>query len=175
MKNETKNCNNSSYYNLLKNLCNILKERSNKESSYATFYQSETVVVILNDFFPFNITEPENEDIFLLDPTTIQVIKSGVYHIIYKIPVQIDDKKDSTNQSLGLYINGVLQKNIQRIFAIKDPCNKNRMFILEDIVVYVPNNSTFQLKNDNFTSSINSITTYNGEDIYPTFNIVKIG
>ena len=103
------------------------------------------------------------------------MIKSGVYHIIYKIPVQIDDKKDSTNQSLGLYINGVLQKNIQRIFAIKDPCNKNRMFILEDIVVYVPNNSTFQLKNDNFTSSINSITTYNGEDIYPTFNIVKIG
>ncbi len=72
MKDEI-NDGNKNYNSLLKNLCNILKERSNKESSYATFLQNEVVRVGLNECFPFNMTELYNDDIVLVSPTTIKV------------------------------------------------------------------------------------------------------
>jgi len=72
-----------------KNYNHLLKDRSNKESFYATFLQTELVNVGVDEYFPFNMTEIFNEDIILINPTTIKVNKSGVYHIIYKIPVNI--------------------------------------------------------------------------------------
>lgn len=68
---------NKNYNHLLKNLCNILKERSNKESSYATFLQTELVNVGVDEYFPFNMTELFNEDIILVSPKTIKVNNSG--------------------------------------------------------------------------------------------------
>lgn len=166
---------NKNYTHLLKNLCNILKERSNKESSYATFLQTELVSIGLNEYFPFNITEIYNEDIFLVNPTTIKVNKSGVYHIIYKIPVSMDDKKDHLEQSIGLYVNNILQKNVQRTFAFIDPNYKNCMSIIGNDIIYIPENTILQLKNNGFSQNSKIITSCNKESTYANFNIVKIG
>ncbi|MDU6986202.1 MAG: hypothetical protein E6371_17500 [Terrisporobacter othiniensis] len=174
MKEEFNDCN-KNYNHLLKSLCNILKERSNKESSYATFLQTEWVSVGLNEYFPFNITDIYNEDIFLVNPTTIKVNKSGVYHIIYKIPVNIEDKKDHLEQSIGLYINNVLQKNIQRTFGVIDPDYKNCMSIIGDDIIYIPENTLLQLKNNGFSNKSKNINSYNKEDSSASINIVKIG
>lgn len=174
MKEEFNDCN-KNYNHLLKNLCNILKERSNKESSYATFLQTEWVSVGLNEYFPFNITDIYNEDIFLVNPTTIKVNKSGVYHIIYKIPVNIEDKKDHLEQSIGLYINNVLQKNIQRTFGVIDPDYKNCMSIIGDDIIYIPENTLLQLKNNGFSNKSKNINSYNKEGSSASINIVKIG
>lgn len=163
------------YNHLLKNLCNILKERSNKESSYATFLQTQLVNVGLNECFPFNITDIYNDDIFLTNPTTIKVNKSGVYHIIYKIPVNIEGKKDPIEQSIGLYINNVLQKNIQRTFGAIDPTYKNCMSIIGDDIIYIPENTLLQLKNNGFSNKSKNITSYNKEGRSANINIVKIG
>lgn len=161
--------------NLLKNICNILKECSNKEGSYATFLQTELVSIGLNENYPFNTTHISNKDIFLLDPTTIKVNKSGVYHLIYKIPVYIEDNKDQIEQSMGLYINNVLQKNIHRTFGITDCCCKNYMHIIGDDIVYIPENSIIQLRNNCFLSKYKTITSYNKEGFYTSFDIIKIG
>ena len=174
MKEEFNDCN-KNYNHLLKSLCNILKERSNKESSYATFLQTEWVSVGLNEYFPFNITDIYNEDIFLVNPTTIKVNKSGVYHIIYKIPVNIEDKKDHLEQSIGLYINNVLQKNIQRTFGVIDPDYKNCMSIIGDDIIYIPENTLLQLKNNGFSNKSKNINSYNKEGSGASINIVKIG
>lgn len=163
------------YNHLLKSLCNILKERSNKESSYATFLQTELVSVGLNEYFPFNITEIYNDDIFLINPTTIKVNKSGVYHIIYKIPVNIEDKKDHIEQSIGLYINNVLQKNIQRTFGVIDLTYKKSMSIIGDDIIYIPENTLLQLKNNGFSNKSKDITICNKEGRSASINIVKIG
>ena len=174
MKEEFNDCN-KNYNHLLKSLCNILKERSNKESSYATFLQTEWVSVGLNEYFPFNITEIYNDDIFLINPTTLKVNKSGVYHIIYKIPVNIEDKKDHLEQSIGLYINNVLQKNIQRTFGVIDPDYKNCMSIIGDDIIYIPENTLLQLKNNGFSNKSKNINSYNKEGSSASINIVKIG
>ena len=174
MKEEFNDCN-KNYNHLLKSLCNILKERSNKESSYATFLQTEWVRVGLNEYFPFNITDIYNEDIFLVNPTTIKVNKSGVYHIIYKIPVNIEDKQDHLEQSIGLYINNVLQKNIQRTFGVIDPDYKNCMSIIGDDIIYIPENTLLQLKNNGFSNKSKNINSYNKEGSSASINIVKIG
>lgn len=163
------------YNHLLKSLCNILKERSNKESSYATFLQTELVSVGLNEYFPFNITEIYNDDIFLINPTTIKVNKSGVYHIIYKFPVNIEDKKDHIEQSIGLYINNVLQKNIQRTFGVIDTTYKKSMSIIGDDIIYIPENTLLQLKNNGFSNKSKDITICNKEGRSASINIVKIG
>jgi len=174
MKEEFNDCN-KNYNHLLKSLCNILKERSNKESSYATFLETELVNVGVNEYFPFNITEISNEDIVLVNPTTIKLNKSGVYHIIYKIPVKIDDKKDHIEQSIGLYINNILQKNIQRTFGVIDPNNKNCMSIIGNDVVYISENTILQLKNNNFSNNSKTITSCSNETCSASLNIVKIG
>jgi len=165
---------NKNYSHLLKNLCNILKERSNKESSYATFLQTELVNVGIDEYFPFNMTEIFNEDIILVNPTTIKVNKSGVYHIIYKIPVNIEGKNDPIEESIGLYVNNILQKNIQRIFGIVDPNNKNCMFIIGDDIVYICENTILQLKNNSFSNS-KTIASFTIEECHASLNIVKIG
>ena len=82
IKEDIKNCSNNNYSYLLKSLCNILKERKNKESSYATFFQTESVVVNLNEFFPFNTINSYKNDIILLNSTDIQV-KNLVYIILF--------------------------------------------------------------------------------------------
>lgn len=174
MKDEL-NDSNKNYTHLLKSLCNILKERSNKESSYATFLQTQLIKVGLNEYFPFNATHIYSKDILLLSPTTIKINKSGVYHIIYKIPVNIEDKKDHLEQSIGLYINNILQKNIQRTFGVIDPNHKNCMSIIGNDIVYIPENTIIQLKNNGFSEKSKSITSYNREGNYASFNIVKIG
>ena len=143
MKEEFNDCN-KNYNHLLKSLCNILKERSNKESSYATFLQTEWVSV-------------------------------GLYHIIYKIPVNIEDKKDHLEQSIGLYINNVLQKNIQRTFGVIDPDYKNCMSIIGDDIIYIPENTLLQLKNNGFSNKSKNINSYNKEGSSASINIVKIG
>ncbi|WP_419727451.1 hypothetical protein [Terrisporobacter petrolearius] len=165
---------NKNYSHLLKNLCNILKERSNKESSYVTFLQTELVNVGIDEYFPFNMTEIFNEDIILVNPTTIKVNKSGVYHIIYKIPVNIEGKKDPIDQSMGLYVNNILQKNIQRIFGVIDSNNKNCMFIVGDDIVYICENTILQLKNNSFSNS-KAIASFTDEECPASLNIVKIG
>lgn len=175
IKEDIKNCSNNNYSYLLKSLCNILKERKNKESSYATFFQTESVVVDLNEFFPFNTINSYKDDIILLNSTDIQVEKSGVYHIIYKIPVTIENKKEPIEQSLSLYINGILQKNIQRTFGVVDSSDKKRMSIIGDIIVYIQDDTILQLKNDGFPNSSKPICTCNKEGNVATFNIVKIG
>lgn len=174
MKDEI-NDGNKNYNSLLKNLCNILKERSNKESSYATFLQNEVVRVGLNECFPFNMTELYNDDIVLVSPTTIKVKKSGVYHIIYKIPVNIENKKDHLEQSIGLYVNGILQKNIQRTFGIINPISKDYMYIIGNDIIYLPENTILQLKNNGFSINSKTITSCNKHNSYASFNMVKIG
>lgn len=166
---------NKNYNHLLKSLCNILKERSNKESSYATFLQTKLVIVGMNEYFPFNMTEIFNEEIILINPTTIKINKSGVYHIIYKIPVNIEDKKNHVEQSIGLYINNILQKNIQRTFGILDPNNKNCMSIIGNDIVYICENTILQLKNNSFSTNGKSIISCNNEGCQASLNIVKIG
>ncbi|MPM39292.1 hypothetical protein SDC9_85925 [bioreactor metagenome] len=174
MKEEFNNYN-KNYNHLLESLCNILKELSNKESSYATFLQTELVNVGVNEYFPFNITEIFNEDIVLVNPTTIKVNKSGVYHIIYNIPVNIEYKKDYIEQNIGLYINNILQKNIQRTFGVIDPNKKNYMSIIGNYIVYIPENTILKLKNNNFSNNSKTITSCSNEECNASLNIVKIG
>lgn len=166
---------NKNYNHLLKSLCNILMERSNKERSYATFLQTKLVTVDLNEYFPFNVIDISNEDILLVNPTTIKVNKSGVYHIVYKILVNIEDKKDYVEQNIGLYCNNILQKNIQRTFGVIDPNNKNCMFIIGNDIIYLQANTLLQLKNNNSSNKSKSFVSSNKEENYSSFNIIKIG
>ncbi|WP_343342348.1 hypothetical protein [Terrisporobacter petrolearius] len=64
---------NKNYSHLLRKLCNILKDRSNKESSYATFLQTELVNVGADEYFPFNMTQIFNEGC----PASLNIIKIG--------------------------------------------------------------------------------------------------
>lgn len=163
------------YHSFIKSLCKLIKNRSNKEASYATFFQTECVEVNLGDAFPFNRIGASTPDITLLDFTTIKINKSGVYNISYKIPLINNPENTLDNQRINIYINNKFEKNIQGNLALLNPQILGCSAISGDIIAYIPENSTLQIRNDSYSNEGSPVKSCFYDVISPRLNIVMIG
>lgn len=145
--------------------------------SYGTFWQNDFVTVELQDAFPFNFSGPSTPDICLINPKSIKVHKEGVYHISYTVTVDVfvnDNPSNTVEQRISVYVNGIQQPNSQTGFGIAVPDIPSCIAISGDAIIYIPENSTLQLKNDGPFGSSSSITTCDNGINAATFNIIKI-
>ena len=170
-------CDYNSLCKTLNCICEILHEYKVHQPSYATFWQSDFVTVKLNENFPFNFTGAKTPDINLLTPTKISVCKPGVYQISYRVTVNVpvnDNPSDFVDQRISLYINGSSIPNSQVSFGILTADIQGCIPIHGETIIFIPPNSTLELKNDGPFSGSSEITTCDNGVNAITFNIVKI-
>lgn len=130
--------------------------------SYATFWNTCSIKVPVGENFQFNQSGIRTSDILLVDPGTIKVCNSGIYHITYRINISLQGVANSTeliNNRVSLYVNCMQQSNGQAGFSVQTPDVTSCIPLNGDALIFIPANSYLNLVNESQCVVGNTITT----------------
>lgn len=157
---------------------NKCDEISYNGPSYGTFWQNEFVTVPLNGAFPFNHFGPTSPDVTVVTPTSIKVLRAGVYYISFSASIDVTTNTNpSTNfyQRISLFINGNPVPNQQASFGVFFPRPSIICVQIQgDVILNIPENSILTLVNDTPAAFGSAITTCDNGINAVTLNLFRI-